>query len=94
MSYKLLALEMAMMLTKYHYIDGRYCETRKFKRLFKVVLYEVLKHKTNKEAGPIIHQALKNIFLEPFTRVGVYKQMFCYVSVCFATCIMERSYSY
>ena len=61
-----------MMLSRYHNIDGRYRETKKFKKLFKIAIYEILQN--NENAAPIIHQCLKDIFLEPFTRVGIYKQ--------------------
>ena len=62
-----------MMLSRYHNIDGRYRETKKFKKLFKIAIYEILQN--NENAAPIIHQCLKDIFLEPFTRVGIYKQI-------------------
>ena len=68
-----LAFEFYMMLSRYHNIDGRYCETKEFKKLFKIAIYEVLQN--NENAAPIIHQCLKDIFLEPFTRVGIYKQI-------------------
>ena len=70
-----LAYELFKMLSRYHNIDGRYHETREFKRFFKVAIYEVLKNNVTKDAAPIIHQALKDIFVESFTRVGVYKQI-------------------
>ena len=66
-----LAFEFYMMLSRYHNIDGRYRETKEFKKLFKIAIYEVLQN--NENAAPIIHQCLKDIFLEPFTRVGIYK---------------------
>ena len=62
-----------MMLSRYHNIDGRYRETKKFKELFKIAIYEILQN--NENAAPIIHQCLKDIFLEPFTRVGIYKDI-------------------
>ena len=68
-----LAFEFYMMLSRYHNNDGRYRETKKFKKLFKIAIYEILKN--NENAAPIIHQCLKDIFLEPFTRVGIYKQI-------------------
>ena len=48
-----LAYELFKMLSRYHNIDGRYCKTREFKRLFKVAIYEVLKNR--EDAAPIIH---------------------------------------
>ena len=68
-----LAFEFYMMLSRYHSIDGRYRETRGFRKLFKIAIYEILQN--NEDAAPIIHQCLKDIFLEPFTRVGIYKQI-------------------
>ena len=35
------AFEMYKMLSRYHSIDGRYRETKEFKRLFKVAVYEI-----------------------------------------------------
>ena len=35
------AFEMYKMLSRYHSIDGRYRETKEFKRLFKVAIYEI-----------------------------------------------------
>ena len=68
-----LAFEFYVMLSRYHNIDGRYRETKKFKELFKIAIYEILQN--NEHAAPIIHQCLKDTFLEPFTRVGIYKQI-------------------
>ena len=68
-----LSFEFYMMLSRYHNIDGRYHETKKFKELFKNAIYEALQN--NESAASIIHQCLKDIFLEPFTRVGIYKQI-------------------
>ena len=70
-----LSFEFYMMLSRYHNIDGRYRETKKFKELFKNAIYEILQN--NENAAPIIHQCLKDIFLKPFTRVGIYKQIRC-----------------
>ena len=70
-----LAYELFKMLSRYHNIDSRYHETREFKRLFKVAIYEVLKNNVTKDVAPIIPQALKDTFLELFTRVGVHKQI-------------------
>ena len=68
-----LEFEFYRMLSRYHNIDGRYRETKKFKKLFKNAIYEVVQN--NEDPAPIIHQCLKDIFLQPFTRVGVYKQI-------------------
>ena len=65
--------EFYKMLSRYHNIDGRYRETKKFKELYKIAIYEILQN--NENATPIIHQYLKDKFLEPFTRVGIYKQI-------------------
>ena len=62
-----LSFEYYKMLSQHHNIDGRYRETKKFKKLFKIATYEILQN--NENAAPIIHQCLKDIFLEPFTRV-------------------------
>lgn len=67
--------ELFKMLLRYHHVDGRYCETEEFRRLFKVATYEISKNNTDKDVALIIHQCLKYIFLEPFTRVGVYKHL-------------------
>lgn len=72
---RLLASEMYQMLARYHTIDGQYRETKEFKRLFKVVVFEALKHTTTEEAAPIIHQCLKDTFVEPVTKVGIYKHL-------------------
>ena len=69
-----LAFGFYMMLSRYQNIDGRCRETKKFKELFKIAIYEkVLQN--NENSAPIIHQCLKDIFLESFTRVGIYKQI-------------------
>ena len=68
-----LAFEFYMMLSRYHNIDGRYRETKKFKELFKNAIYEIVQN--NEDSAPIIHQCLKDIFLESFTRVGIYKDI-------------------
>ena len=68
-----LSFEFYMMLSRCHNIDERYRETKEFKKLFKIAIYEILQN--NENAAPIIHQCLKDIFLEPFTRVGIYKQI-------------------
>ena len=64
-----LVFEFYKMLSRYHNIDGRYRETKEFKKLFKIAIYEILQN--NENTAPIIHQCLKDIILEPFTRVGI-----------------------
>ena len=54
---------------------ARYCKTPKFQKLFMDLIDEICKQNATKEVAPIIHQFLKVIFLESFTRVGVYKQI-------------------
>ena len=82
-----LAFEMYKMFSRYHNIDGRYRETKEFKRFFKVAIYEILKN--NEHAAPIIHQALRYIFRIIYQSWRVQTN-----TVCFATCILEKSLSY
>ena len=51
-----LSFEFYKMLSRYHNIDGRYRETKEFKKLFKIAIYEILQN--NENAAPIIHQCL------------------------------------
>lgn len=72
----LLAFEMFKMLSRYHNIDGRHREAKEFKKLFKIVIFEELKNTSNKNA--IRHVKLLiyiYIYIEPFTRIGTYKQL-------------------